>query len=55
LVSGNATTSGGASNVIGGGNGIEIPTLTSTPAIVVIGKILINAKTIVPKRNFLVN
>jgi hypothetical protein len=53
-VSGNTTTFGGAWNVISGGNGIEIPTLTSTPAIVMIGKALTNAKRIIPKSNFFI-
>jgi len=54
VVSGNTTTFGGASNVISGGSGIEIPTLAATPAIVMIGKTLTNAKRIVPKSNFFI-
>jgi hypothetical protein len=53
-VSGNTTTFGGASNVISGGSGIEIPTLTSTAAIVMIGKAPIKAKKIIPKSNFFI-
>jgi hypothetical protein len=51
-VSGIATTSGGASNAIGGGR--EIPTLIFTPAIAGIGTTIANAKRIVPKSNFLI-
>jgi hypothetical protein len=40
--------------VISGGSGIEIPTLTPTSAIVMMGKALINAKRIVPKNNFFI-
>jgi hypothetical protein len=40
--------------VTGGGNGMEIPTLTSTPAIVMTGNTLTNAKMIVPKSNFFI-
>ena len=53
-MSGNTTTFGGASNVISGGSGIEIPTLTSTAAIVMIGKAPIKAKKIIPKSNFFI-
>jgi hypothetical protein len=52
LVSGNTTTAGGAANTISGGR--AIPTLTFTAASVVIGKTLINTKSIVPKNNFFI-
>jgi hypothetical protein len=54
LVSGNTTTVGGASNVTGGGSGMEIPTLTSTAAIVMTGNTTIKAKKIIPKSNFFI-
>ena len=40
--------------MIGGGSGIEIPTLTSTLAIVTIGKAITNARKNVPKRTFFI-
>jgi hypothetical protein len=39
---------------MGGGRGIPIPILTSTPAFVGTGKTIANAKSIVPKSNFFI-
>jgi hypothetical protein len=40
--------------VTGGGSGMEIPTLTSTAAIVMTGNTTIKAKKIIPKSNFFI-